>query len=143
METFERALSRLRILIDDPRNYIYEETAEAMRAIDLKKAEMIQNVDEKYFKVISKLKDFKKTCYDNLDSDIFIQLHQTHTDAFDILVSRFENLAIRETVPDSIVNKLSVRAELLKCSIKKTLLRGKNFELCEMGPVSLVRTLDK
>ena len=66
METFERALSRLRILIDDPRNYIYEETAEAMRAIDLKKAEMIQNVDEKYFKVISKLKDFKKTCYDNL-----------------------------------------------------------------------------
>ena len=143
MKKFEKALSDLKMLVNDPENYIFEETAEAMRIVDIKRAEINIKVDDKYLKIISKLKDFRVMCNKNLGSETFLQLQRIHRNAFDALVFQFENLETLEIVPDSVVNLLNARAEKLKTSIKKVLLHGKNFELYEIEPVAITKVINK
>jgi hypothetical protein len=60
------SLKKISDMMQDPRNFIYEHVSELRRKVDLRREKIKEKIDNICDKMIKKLDDFQKDCYDNI-----------------------------------------------------------------------------
>ena len=139
MEKFQKNLEELRNLINDPYNYIFSYTGSIMHRVDLDRELNKKQIDDSCLDIINEVKNFRRKCQSNLNSDALIKLFETHKATLDSLDSIFEKMNLDTVTAD---NRKEIKAELhsSKCrniitALKENLRDGKSFILKSFQPI--------
>lgn len=139
MDRFEKNLEELRNLIIDPYNYIFLYTGSIMHRVDLDRELNKKQIDDSCLDIINEVKNFRRKCQNNLNSDALIKLIETHRATLDSLDSIFEKMNLETVTVD---NRKDIKADLLssKCrniitALKENLRDGKSFILKSFPPI--------
>ena len=54
--------------MQDPKNFIFEHVSELRRQVDIRREKIKEKIDNVCVKMIQKLDDFQKDCYDNIQN---------------------------------------------------------------------------
>ena len=62
----ESSLKKISDMVQDPKNFIFEHVSELRRQVDIRREKIKEKIDNVCVKMIQKLDDFQKDCYDNI-----------------------------------------------------------------------------
>ena len=62
----ESSLKKISDMVQDPKNFIFEHVSELRRQVDIRREKIKEKIDNICVKMIQKLDDFQKDCYDNI-----------------------------------------------------------------------------
>jgi hypothetical protein len=62
----ELSLNKISNMVQDPKNFIFEQVSELRRQVDIRREKIKDKIDNICEKMIQKLDDFKKDCFDNI-----------------------------------------------------------------------------
>ena len=62
----ESSLKKISDMVQDPKNFIFEHVSELRRQVDVRREKIKEKIDNICDKMIQKLDDFQKDCYNNI-----------------------------------------------------------------------------
>jgi len=66
ISNLESSLKKINDMVQDPKNFIFEHISELRRQVDVRREKIKEKVDNICGKMIQKLDDFQKDCYNNI-----------------------------------------------------------------------------
>ena len=74
-------------MVQDPKNFIFEQVSELRRQVDIRREKIKDKIDNICEKMIQKLDDFQKDCYDNIQD---ITLQESNRDLINEVQSKLD-----------------------------------------------------